>query len=355
MDVLDQAAQVRPGEELPKGPLAAYLLAALGLRSDAELQISQFPGGYSNLTYLVRCGDRELVLRRPPFGSKVKSAHDMGREFRILSALHPIYGKVPRPLSYCDDDSVLGAPFYLMERVPGVILRKSPQPELGLTEAKLPALCAALCDTLCELHALDWAKAGLSELGRPEGYVERQVSGWSKRYRDAQTDEVPVVNEVMDWLAKHIPASPPATLVHNDFKFDNLILDPGDLTRVVAVLDWEMATIGDPLMDLGTTLCYWVEAADPPELIAARFGPTTLPGSYTRAELCARYAERSGRDLTHIVFYYCFGLFKTAVVVQQIYYRYKQGLTRDPRFAQLASSMRLLVEQARRALTQNHL
>ena len=355
MDVLDQAAQVRPGEELPKGPLAAYLLAALGLRSDAELQISQFPGGYSNLTYLVRCGDRELVLRRPPFGSKVKSAHDMGREFRILSALHPIYGKVPRPLSYCDDDSVLGAPFYLMERVPGVILRKSPQPELGLVAAKMPALCAALCDTLCELHALDWAKAGLSELGRPEGYVERQVSGWSKRYRDAQTDEVPVVSEVMDWLARHIPASPPATLVHNDFKFDNVILDPGDLTRVVAVLDWEMATIGDPLMDLGTTLCYWVEAADPPELIAARFGPTTLPGSYTRAELCARYAERSGRDLTHIVFYYCFGLFKTAVVVQQIYYRYKQGLTRDPRFAQLASSMRLLVEQARRALTQNHL
>jgi len=355
MDVLDQAAQVRPGEELPKGPLAAYLLAALGLRSDAELQISQFPGGYSNLTYLVRCGDRELVLRRPPFGSKVKSAHDMGREFRILSALYPIYGKVPRPLSYCDDDSVLGAPFYLMERVPGVILRKSPQPELGLVAAKMPALCAALCDTLCELHALDWAKAGLSELGRPEGYVERQVSGWSKRYRDAQTDEVPVVSEVMDWLARHIPASPPATLVHNDFKFDNVILDPGDLTRVVAVLDWEMATIGDPLMDLGTTLCYWVEAADPPELIAARFGPTTLPGSYTRAELCARYAERSGRDLTHIVFYYCFGLFKTAVVVQQIYYRYKQGLTRDPRFAQLASSMRLLVEQARRALTQNHL
>jgi aminoglycoside phosphotransferase (APT) family kinase protein len=353
MDVLDQASHVRPGEELAKAPLTAYLRATLG--GDGELQITQFPGGYSNLTYLCRYGDRELVLRRPPFGSKVKSAHDMGREFRILRALHPVYPKVPRPLSFCEDEAVLGAPFYLMERVPGVILRRSPPPELGLGEAQLPALCAALCDTLVELHAIDWQAVGLAELGRPEGYVERQVSGWSKRYRDAQTDEVPVVHEVMDWLAQNLPVSPAATLVHNDFKFDNLILDPGDLTRVLAVLDWEMATIGDPLMDLGTTLCYWVEAKDPPELVAARFGPTTLPGSYTRAELCARYAARSGRDLSRVVFYYCFGLFKTAVVVQQIYYRYKQGLTRDPRFAALADSMRLLVEQARRTIAADHL
>lgn len=359
MDVLDQAAKVRTGEELPAAPLAAYLKQTLGYEPGpgGELQISQFPGGYSNLTYLLRCGDKDLVLRRPPFGSKVKSAHDMGREYRILRALHPVYPKVPRPLSFCEDESVIGAPFYLMERVAGIILRKSPPPELGLAgnAPRMTALCAALCDTLVELHAIDWNAVGLSELGRPQGYVERQVSGWSKRYLDAQTDEVPVVHEVMDWLAKNIPVSPPATLVHNDFKFDNVILDPADLTRVLAVLDWEMATLGDPLMDLGTTLCYWVEPTDAPELIAARFGPTTLPGSYTRAELCARYAERSGRDLSNIVFYYCFGLFKTAVVVQQIYYRYKQGLTRDPRFANLATSMRLLVEQARRTLHRDHI
>lgn len=358
MDVLDHAANVRAGEELPAAALADYLKQALGYapkEADGALQISQFPGGYSNLTYLIRGGEYDLVLRRPPFGSKVKSAHDMGREFRILRALHPVYPKVPRPLCYCEEESVLGAPFYLMERVSGVILRRSPPPELGLTAERMPALCAALCDTLIELHAIDWNAVGLAELGKPQGYVERQVSGWSKRYLDAQTDEVPVVHEVMDWLAKHIPVSPPATLVHNDFKFDNVILDPGDLTRVRAVLDWEMATLGDPLMDLGTTLCYWVEPGDAPELIAARFGPTTLPGSYTRAELCARYAERSGRDLSQVVFYYCFGLFKTAVVVQQIYYRYKQGLTRDPRFAALAASMQLLVEQARRTIARDRL
>ncbi len=279
----------------------------------------------------------------------------MSREYRILRALYPVYHKVPRPVAYCEDESVLGAPFYLMERVAGVILRRSPPKELGLSAATMPALCAALCDTMVELHAIDWHAVGLSELGKPEGYVERQVSGWSKRYLDAQTDEVPTAHEVMAWLAKNQPTSPPATLVHNDFKFDNLILDPQDLTRVVAILDWEMATLGDPLMDLGTTLCYWVQASDPPELLAARFGPTNLPGSYTRAELCARYAERSGRDLSKILFYYAFGLFKTAVVVQQIYFRYKKGLTRDARFAGLGDSMRLLVEQASRAIARDHL
>jgi aminoglycoside phosphotransferase (APT) family kinase protein len=350
MDVLDKPTQVRAGEELDRSALAAYLQTHLGAADGADLEIAQFPGGWSNLTYLVRYGRHELVLRRPPFGSKVKSAHDMGREYRILRALHPVYPRVPRPVAYCQDDSVLGAPFYLMERVPGVILRRSPPPSLGLSAATMPALCAALCDTLVELHALDWRAAGLTELGKPEGYVERQVSGWSKRYLDAQTDEVPVIHEVMRWLADHQPPSPAPTLIHNDFKFDNLILDPADLTRVVAILDWEMATIGDPLMDLGTTLCYWIEANDPHALQAARFGPTTLPGSYTRAELCARYAERSQRDLSHVVFYYAFGLFKTAVVVQQIYYRYKQGLTRDARFANMADSVRVLAEQASRTI-----
>lgn len=357
---LDPSSPVRSGEELPLDSLRAYLLANLAPHSAASaeppaLTVTQFPGGYSNLTYLVHWGDRELVLRRPPFGSKVKSAHDMGREFRILSALRPAFPQVPSAVLFCTDEAVMGAQFYLMERIPGVILRRHIPAELGLGPSELQTLCAAFVDTLVALHGVDYAAIGLSELGHPEGFVQRQVSGWSKRYRDAQTDEVQAIDEVMTWLAAHLPPSPPATLIHNDYKLDNLVLDPHQPTRIIGVLDWEMATLGDPLMDLGTALCYWVEAGDPPELQAARFGPTTLPGCYTRAELCARYAERSGRDLSHALFYYCFGLFKTAVVVQQIYYRYKQGLTRDPRFAGLGQSLRILAEQARRQLDADHL
>lgn len=349
----DEAAEVRPGEELDRDRLQAFLRSRLGPPTpdtSNSVSIRQFPGGYSNLTYLVRYGDRELVLRRPPFGSKVKSAHDMGREFQILSRLIDAYPRAPRPVAFCDDEAVLGAKFYLMERVSGLILRRKTPPGMELLPARMAALCEAFLNTLIELHALDYQAIGLGELGRPEGYVERQVSGWTRRYRDAQTDDVPDLEAVMAWLASHLPPSPPATLIHNDFKFDNLVLDAAEPTRVVGVLDWEMATIGDPLMDLGTTLCYWVEAKDPKELHAAAFGPTALPGCPTRRELASRYAERTGRDLTHLVFYYCFGLFKTAVVVQQIYSRYKHGLTRDPRFATLGAMAGLLGRQAAQSL-----
>jgi aminoglycoside phosphotransferase (APT) family kinase protein len=237
-----------------------------------------------------------------------------------------------------------------MERIPGLILRREVPTELDLGPERMAALCTAFLDTFIELHAIDYQAVGLAELGRPEGYVERQVSGWSKRYRDAQTDEVPSIEQVMPWLQKSLPPSPPPTLIHNDFKFDNLVLDAAEPTQIRGVLDWEMATIGDPLMDLGTTLCYWVEAGDPPEFQLAAFAPTARPGCPTRRELCRRYAERTGRDLSHIVFYYCFGLFKTAVVVQQIYYRYKQGLTRDPRFAMLGAMATTLTDHAARTI-----
>lgn len=356
---IDRASRVRPGEELAIEPLFAYLRGVLGPPPDAAdeaaaLSVQQFPGGYSNLTYLVRYGSRELVLRRPPFGSKVKSAHDMGREHRILSKLCGPYPRVPRPLCYCPDESVLGAPFYVMERLRGIILRREPPPGLTLDEARMRDLCRSFLDTLIELHAIDYGAIGLGDLGQPEGYVQRQVSGWSKRYRDAQTDDVPAMDEVMTWLAAHIPTSPPATLLHNDFKFDNLVLDPQDL-HVMGLLDWEMATLGDPLMDLGTALCYWVEASDPAEMQEARFGPTNRPGALTRSELAKEYGERTGRDLTNIVFYYCFGLFKTAVVVQQIYFRFKQGLTKDPRFATLGHMAAVLATQARSAVENNRI
>ena len=338
----------RAGEELDAPRVAAFLaervpdLVGEG-GAPLELEVEQFPGGHSNLTYLLRlAGGRELVLRRPPVGSRVKAAHDMGREFRVLSHLAGAWARVPRPLVECQDESVLGYRFYVMERLRGVILRREPPPGLDIDRDTARRLCLALVDGMVELHALDYRAIGLGDLGRPEGYVERQVRGWTERYAGSQTDDIASVTRVADWLAQHLPESGPPTLIHNDYKFDNTVFDPEDLTRIVGVLDWEMATVGDPLTDLGTALSYWVEPGDPEALKGMRFGPTTRDGMLTRAEVAERYAERSGRPIHDIVFYYAFGLFKTAVVVQQIYYRWKQGLTRDPRFAGFIHGVGLL-------------
>jgi aminoglycoside phosphotransferase (APT) family kinase protein len=339
----DRPREVRAGEELDAGKLAAWM------GWSGEVAILQFPGGHSNLTYLVRHGADEYVLRRPPFGTKVKTAHDMGREFRVLSALAPHYPKAPRPVAHCDDPEVLGAPFYLMERRRGVILRKELPRGLTVDAAQARRLCELLIDALVELHAIDYVAAGLGELGKPAGYVERQVRGWTERYAGSQTDEIAAVGEVAAWLAAHLPADGAPALIHNDFKFDNLILTPG-LDAVTGVLDWEMSTIGDPRMDLGTSVGYWVEAGDGQPLKMMAFGVTALPGMMTRRELVARYAERSGRDVGDPVFYYAYGLFKTAVVAQQIYYRYAKGLTQDARFAIFIHGVRTLAEQARAAI-----
>ncbi len=347
---IDRTGPERAGEALDRDRLFPYLRRELGLADDTSFEIQQFPGGHSNLTYLVRAGERELVLRRPPFGSKVKTAHDMGREHHILSHLAPRFPLAPRPLLRCDDPEVLGAPIYVMERIVGVILRRRLPPGLALDPAAAARLADAFVDTLVRLHALDLAEHGLGDLGRPEGYVERQVRGWAERYQAARTDEIPAIERVITWLSGHIPTSPPPTLLHNDFKYDNLVLDPSDITRVIGILDWEMATQGDPLMDLGTALCYWTEAQDPPELQAFAFGPTAVQGSPTRREVAAAYAAKSGRDLEDVVFYYCFGLFKTAVVAQQIYYRFARGLTQDPRFAIMLPAVKALAEQADRHL-----
>jgi aminoglycoside phosphotransferase (APT) family kinase protein len=347
---IDAARPPRPGEELDAAALAAWLAERVPESAGQPIAIEQFPGGHSNLTYLVRVGERELVLRRPPVGSKVKSAHDMGREVRVLSRLAPAWPPAPRPIAECDDPSVLGAPFYLMERKRGVILRRELAPGLAIEPPTARRLSEALADGLAELHAIDFAAIGLGELGRPDGYALRQVRGWTERYAGSRTDDLPVVDRVAGWLAAHIPESPPPALLHNDYKYDNLVLDPADLARIVGVLDWEMATVGDPLMDLGTSLAYWVEAGDPPGMIAMRFGPTTLPGMMRRGELAARYAERTGRRLDHIVFYYAFGLFKTAVVAQQIYWRWKQGLTSDPRFEPFLLAVAALCDQAAQAI-----
>jgi len=352
---IDRPKAEREGEELDRTRLGAYLSEALGLAADTPLEIAQFRGGHSNLTYSVRLGDRELVLRRPPFGTKVKSAHDMGREHRILSGLASHFELAPKPLVYCEDPEILGAPFYVMERLEGVILRRTLPTGLRLDPPPTSALCETFVDTLARLHAVDLAACGLADLGRPEGYVARQVSGWTRRYADAKTDEIPEIDQVATWLAANMPSSPSPTLIHNDFKYDNLVLDPAKLTAVRGILDWEMATQGDPLMDLGTALCYWTQADDPPQMQMFAFGPTALPGSFTRRQLAERYAEKTGRDLENIVFYYCFGLFKTAVVAQQIYARYAKGLTQDARFAAFIMAVRGLAEQAARTVGRTQL
>lgn len=343
----DAPRPIRSGEELDLAKLSAYLAHQFGA---GTVSVEQFPGGHSNLTYLVHHGDREYVLRRPPFGSKVKSAHDMGREFTVLTKLAAVYDRAPRPFAYEATGDVLGAPFYLMERRRGVILRKELPEALAGDRARVRRVCERLVDALVELHAVDYTAVGLGELGKPIGYIERQVTGWTKRYVDAQTDDLPALTEAAAWLAAHLPAEGAPALIHNDFKFDNVIFDP-ELERITGVLDWEMATVGDPLMDLGTSLAYWAQADDPPALHHLPFGPTAAPGMMTRGELAAYYLARSGRHADSLVFYYAFGLIKTAVVLQQIYYRWRQGITSDPRFAQLIFGVRMLSEQARTAIT----
>lgn len=336
--MIDQPTTVRTGEELDLVRLADYLIQQLP-HAKGPLVVEQFPSGYSNLTYLLRLGEQELVLRRPPFGANIKSAHDMGREYRVLSGLRRVYAKVPQPLLYCEDETVIGAPFYVMARVRGMVLRAQPPKGVALTPAVMTRLSEQAIDTLAELHSLDVVAAGLADLGRPQGYVERQISGWTRRYRAAQTDDVPTLEQIMPWLELHRPGDSGATLIHNDYKYDNLILDSTDLTKVIAVLDWEMCTLGDPLMDLGTTLGYWIEANDPPALIGM-FGLTALPGNLTRQQVLERYKTASGRTIQQPLFYYVYGLFKIAVIIQQIYARYRQGHTKDERFARLDQVVR---------------
>lgn len=343
---LDASRPVRPGEELPVDSLSAYLCDQLAA-ARGELRVEQFPHGHSNLTYLLRWDGFEAVLRRPPFGNRVQSAHDMSREFRVLSKLCEVFPLAPRPFLFCADESIIGAPFYVLERRNGFVIRKSrgcPNP------AELRRSSEALVDTLAALHRLDAASDGLADLGKPAGYVSRQVDGWSERYEKAKTDEVPEMERVGAWLRAHRPAESGAAVVHNDFKFDNLMLDPTDFGRVVAVLDWEMATLGDPMMDLGTSLAYWIEATDSPELQQAAMGPTTAPGCPTRRDVVDRYFAACGRAPTDPLYYYAFGLFKVATIVQQIYARYRRGTTADARFAKMDALVVAMGRQADRAL-----
>ncbi|SRR6266404_2010970 len=341
---MNDTAPIRAGEELNLEALEQYLrlhLAELlpGAPLDqASIEVEQFPGGHSNLTYLVRLGGHEFVLRRPPFGPVAPTAHDMPREYRLLAAVHPLFELAPRPYLLCEDQAIIGVPFYLMERRRGLVIRRDIPEEIGDDLELRRRVSYGMIDTLAALHSVDIYSSGLVNIGKPIGFVTRQLKGWTERWQRSKTSELPELDAVVQWLAAGIPAEPdpdagrPATLVHNDFKLDNTMLDPNDPPRVVAVLDWEMCTVGDPLIDVGIFLCYWAMKDDPEARRESISPVTTEPGWISRQEVIERYAEKTGRDLAGIAFYETFALFKTAVVLQQIYYRFVKGQTHDERF-----------------------
>ena len=326
----DNARTVREEDAFDVDAVAAWLAEHAGITGVPEVR--QISGGASNLTYLLRYPDRDLVLRRPPAGAKPSSGHDMAREYRIQSMLAPVYPYVPTMIGLCTDHSVLGSDFYVMDRVPGTILRTNPPTQLDLSEADTRTLCLRIVDLLVELHGIDPESAGLSELGRGSGYVARQVAGWTSRYAKARTDNVPDFARVTEWLAARQPQDVAQTVIHGDFRLDNIVLDENDPLNPVAVLDWELATIGDPLMDLGSSLAYWVQADDDDMLLLTKRQPSDLPGMLTRQEIVEYYSERTGLPVDGWGFYEVFGLFRLAVIAQQIYYRYHHGHTTNPAF-----------------------
>ena len=344
---MSETRPVRTGEEIPLDALNGWLTVSVP-QVGVVRHVAQYPGGFSNLTYRLGTSTGEWVLRRPPRGVGHGPAHNMAREFNIMSVLASRGVAVPRPVALCDDDTLIGAPFYVMERVQGMILRAAPDP--APSAAQLRALSESFVHTLASIHAIGAEDPAIAALGKPTGYVARQVAGWTQRWEASRIDPVPAMDAVAEWLAAHQPADAGSVLVHNDFKYDNLVLDPADPSRIVAVLDWEMATLGDPLLDLGTAMGYWIEAGDHPAFRALGLGVTALPGNFTRAELWTRYLTVSGRGPVDPTFYRIFGLFKIAVIAQQIFARYRVGLASDPRFARLGDAVALLAATASAAL-----
>jgi aminoglycoside phosphotransferase (APT) family kinase protein len=355
MATSEDNASVRPGEELDVVRLDSYLREQLPAQSaefdpTATIEIKQFPGGHSNLTYLIRYGDREFVLRRPPVGPVAPTAHDMPREFKLLFVINPHFPLAPKPVLLCDDNSVIGVPFYLMERRRGLIVRFKVPAQIGENFDVRRRLSESVVATLVALHAVDIQSSGIVQIGKPNGFVTRQVRGWAERWQRSKTGELAEMDQVIEWLIDRIPAdgNSEATIVHNDFKLDNIMLDEHDPARVVAVLDWEMCTVGDPLVDVGLFLSYWTmkgtgsEANQNNSLRAVTNGP----GWLTREEIIERYVAKTGRDLSRVAFYETFARFKVAVVIQQIYFRYVQGQTHDKRFRNFDGLVRELSREA---------
>ncbi len=346
--MIDDTIEIRAGEELDWAKVEHYLRAHIPGIGAGTRTVRQFPSGASNLTYLVQIGEWEGVLRRPPFGPVPPKAHDMQRESGLLARIHPFFPLAPRPYLFCNDLEIMGVPFYVMERRKGIVLNDTFPSETEVTPELCRRISETVVDTLVEIHAVDWQAADLAVFGHAEGFLERQLSGWIERYTRSQTPESPDVTSLTRWLIEHIPTSPAPTLIHNDFKLNNMLLDANDLARPIAVLDWEMATIGDPLFDLAISLCYWVQADDPAELRAILPTITPLPGFMSRSEIMERYATKSGRDLSSMDFYLTFAYFKLSVILQQIYIRWLRGQTQDQRFAIFGSRIHTLINHANR-------
>lgn len=342
----DSAVEIRQGEELDLVKLEPYLASKI---DDFEkiVQIKQFPGGFSNLTYLIESETKEYVLRRAPFGANIKNAHDMGREFKVLSTIQNHYKAAPKVEFFCEDEAVIGSPFYLMEKVNGIILRAKNAKKYNLEVEKWQHLSEILIDNLAQLHQIDIYKTGLINLGKPEGYVDRQLEGWLSRYSKSKTDEIIEMDLVANWLINNKPRQQKYAFIHNDYKYDNVVFDE-NLAEIKAVLDWEMATVGDPLMDLGAVLAYWCQKEDGG--FAKSMNITWFEGNLNRKEAVQRYAQKTGIDVTDILFYFVFGLYKNATIVQQIYARWKAGLTKDPRFEGLIVGVIELANMANAAI-----
>ena len=351
---IDSPSEIRHGEEFALEKLKTYL-SKNNIHADS-LSIKQFPSGYSNLTYFLKTSSKEFVLRRPPFGAKsLQGGHDMFREYNVLKNLKSQFTKVPDVYLYCDNNEIIGAPFYLMERVEGYIIRPNLQQKDSPGKEVIQNVSKSLVSTLVDLHNVDIDQANLNELGNINGYVKRQVEGWIKRYNHSKTDSIANMEFIASWLHENQPLEIQRSIVHNDFKYDNLVLDRYNHSKITAVLDWEMATIGDPFMDLGTTLGYWVDKHDLPELKLFQLSATTLDGNPTREGILELYEKESGKNITNPVFYYVFGLFKIAVIAQQIYYRYKKGYTKDRRFSLLNLAVMSLSVMAKQAIIKNRL
>ena len=345
--------EVRKGEELPAAKLKQFLQENHLIGSiESELFVKQFTHGYSNLTYLLSIENKEYVLRKPPIGA-IKRGHDMSREFKVQSAVQKEFSKVPKMFAYTDAAAVLGSEFYIMEKVEGIILNFKEAKKRAIPANDYKTIANAWLDTFTELHQLDYDAIGLTNLGKPEGYVERQVTNWGKQYLKAATKDVPSAEKVMQWMQENQPKNYQHCLIHNDYKYDNVVFKDNSWKEITAVLDWEMATLGDPLMDLGTSLGYWTLASDHDFVKQGIPSPTIFEGNPMRSEIVASYAKKSGRDIHNMVFYYAFGLFKIAVIAQQIYYRYSKGLTSDPRFANLDKAAELCCNLALKSIKTN--
>lgn len=350
-----ETADIRADEEFDFEKLADYLRDKLP-GADGPLDVKQFPGGHSNLTYLLRFGEdeasvNEFVLRRPPLGPIAPKAHDMGREFRVLSKAYKVFPEAPRAYHFCDDSEIIGAPFVIMERRKGIVIRGEWPPELADDPALRGAISESLIDTIARMHTVDYESAGLAEVGRPEGFLERQVNGWTERWHRSKIEDMAEMDELVGWLRDTMPESKVASLIHNDYKLDNIMLDTKG--KVIGVFDWEMSTLGDPLVDFGITLCYWTMEA-PPGTRSRRVTPTRMPGFMSRDELLAAYTEKTGFDTSRIDYYESFALFKTAVVLQQIYVRYHRGQTKDKRFASMGKQVAPLIWLAREVYKRGH-